>query len=394
MKQTFQKLIFCGLLLTATMAANAQFSGSGSGTSGDPYIVTNYTQLDEVRNNMSAHYRLEADVDAGSAWIPIGDANVANFTGTFDGNGYTVSISGLGTVTQLSSGYYYVGLFASTGNSGVIQNLKVEGTLSYTAPGNYLFMGGVVGSNLGTVKNCVGAVQITASANIESDAGGIAGYCGNPGTIENCYSLANITTSSITSSAITGGIAGGISVGTIRNCYATGALFASGANSYAGGISGENSSGALIEYCVALNSSLLGSTQAGRIVARNYGTLNNNRAIMISGLIDPGAPNSIDGLRISTTESETQSTYETLAGWAFGFTDTAPWAWDNTLKRPVLYWEVMPRIAGAVTITGAATYGGTLTANIGDITSPAPLGTVTYQWKRNGGNISGATGNT
>ncbi|MCL2098767.1 MAG: YDG domain-containing protein, partial [Bacteroidales bacterium] len=110
--------------------------------------------------------------------------------------------------------------------------------------------------------------------------------------------------------------------------------------------------------------------------------------------ISGGNLNSEYGLRLSTTESETQSTYETGADWAFGITDAAPWAWDNTLLRPVLYWEVMPSLAGAVTITGATTYGETLTANTGGITSPAPLGTVTYQWKRNGSYISGANGNT
>ena len=193
MKNTFQKLILGCLLLTATMAANAQFSGSGSGTSIDPYLITNYTQLNEVRNDLTAHYRLDTDVNASSAWVPIGDNtdDATRFTGTFDGNGHTVTISGMGTVPPRSS-YYYVGLFGYLSSGATVQNLKIAGSLSFTA--NYgCYIGGIAGMNDGgTIKNCVVAADIVLSGNSSIDfyAGGIAGTHNN-GTslLSNCVAL-------------------------------------------------------------------------------------------------------------------------------------------------------------------------------------------------------------
>ena len=53
-------------------------------------------------------------------------------------------------------------------------------------------------------------------------------------------------------------------------------------------------------------------------------------------------------------------------------------------------------LGGTVTITGTATFGQTLTANTGGLSSTptVPLGTLSYQWKRNNTNISGATNST
>jgi len=62
-----------------TLAAKAQFAG-GAGTSSDPYIITNAMQLSEVRNYLTSSFRLEADINAGAAWVPIGDTR---YTGTF-----------------------------------------------------------------------------------------------------------------------------------------------------------------------------------------------------------------------------------------------------------------------------------------------------------------------
>ena len=67
------------------------FSGEGEGTQSSPYQITNATQLNEIRNDLSAHYVLHNDIDMSSIsnWIPIGDAD-AKFSGTIDGNNYTI----------------------------------------------------------------------------------------------------------------------------------------------------------------------------------------------------------------------------------------------------------------------------------------------------------------
>jgi hypothetical protein len=51
-KQNFLALTFVGL---SAASAQAQFSGTGAGTSASPYMITNAQQLDEVRNDLTAH---------------------------------------------------------------------------------------------------------------------------------------------------------------------------------------------------------------------------------------------------------------------------------------------------------------------------------------------------
>ena len=67
-------------------AASNGFSGSGSGTSGDPYIITNVQQLKEIKNNRFAYYELGSDIDlSGINWEPIG-----GFYGSLDGKGHKI----------------------------------------------------------------------------------------------------------------------------------------------------------------------------------------------------------------------------------------------------------------------------------------------------------------
>ena len=53
----------CCLSLCSTYG----FSGSGSGTEESPYIITTASQLDEIRNELTAHYRLGNDINLGTA---------------------------------------------------------------------------------------------------------------------------------------------------------------------------------------------------------------------------------------------------------------------------------------------------------------------------------------
>jgi hypothetical protein len=193
----FRVVILCCVLLCATFAAKAQFSG-GAGTSGNPYLITTATDLNQVRNYLAASFKLMDDVNAGSAWVPIGsnssNSDASRFTGNFDGNGHTITINGVGTVplvTVISYNYYYVGLFGYVGTGATIQNLKVAGSVTFNAGGNFCNMGGIAGRNEGgTISNCVAAqnIVLTLSADImrEGFAGGIAGVHGGTGTIQTC----------------------------------------------------------------------------------------------------------------------------------------------------------------------------------------------------------------
>lgn len=72
----------------------AQFSGKGSGTETDPYLIESAKQLDEVRESPTSCFKLINDIDLTEfiaqhypehGWLPI------YFDGNFDGNGKCIT---------------------------------------------------------------------------------------------------------------------------------------------------------------------------------------------------------------------------------------------------------------------------------------------------------------
>lgn len=106
----------------------------------------------------NANVSLEQNIDLGNAaWVPIGTNyhpgfDAITFSGTFDGNGHTISgnIDNMGERYQSSTD---VGLFAHLGSGGTVKNLKVTGSVSGSRRADNI--GGIVGQNSGgTVTNC------------------------------------------------------------------------------------------------------------------------------------------------------------------------------------------------------------------------------------------------
>jgi hypothetical protein len=177
---------------------------------------------------------LSASIDLSDYpdWTPIGSDSYP-FMGTFNGNGKTVK----GLSAHYSSGTSY-GLFGIIGNSGRVQNLKLE-IADITASTS---VGGIAGVNWGEVTKCTVTVSgaISGSVNI----GGIAGE--NRGTVSDC------TVSG-------GGYIGGI-----------------GAN-YVGGLVGYNFSGATLKGSAVKIGNITGASAAtGALAGYNAGNVNNN----------------------------------------------------------------------------------------------------------------------
>ena len=91
--------VLCTALLcigaaAADSGAAGKFAG-GNGSPENPYKIENADQLKAGEKNPGAYYELIADIDLeGSAenlWNPIGNDQNTTFTGTFDGNGHTIS---------------------------------------------------------------------------------------------------------------------------------------------------------------------------------------------------------------------------------------------------------------------------------------------------------------
>ena len=124
---------------------------------------------------------LTADIDRGVDGTMIGTEN-QKYQGTFDGKGHTIKIDMYPEVANAA-------LFQYTGFGALIQNLKVQGTITTANK----FAAGLVARNYGIIRGCY--VDITINSSVPGDAthGGIVavGYGGT--TVENCLAKIAIT---------------------------------------------------------------------------------------------------------------------------------------------------------------------------------------------------------
>ncbi len=169
---------------------NINFSG-GLGTEQRPYLISNYGELNYIRNDINAHYQLVYDIDcSGYTWTSIGsDSNY--FAGIIDGNGY--SILNLTGDTFIAC------------NSGHIKNLTLENAqINNNIATNSKAIGIITGKNSGIIEHCqvisssvTGYVKYNSAAT-KLDVGGLSAV--NNGKILN---------SSISNTALSGNSRGG-----------------------------------------------------------------------------------------------------------------------------------------------------------------------------------------
>lgn len=167
--------------------------------------------------------------------IIVTEPYASDFSGTFDGNGHTVTL-------DITASTANVGLFSKLAGGAVVKNVITAGSIS----GKVNNVGGIAGTADGnvTIENC----KNTASIKGGKGAGGILGYS-EPGsgfvTISSCANMGSV---SGTRKQV-GGIAGNV-VGThiIRNCYNQGDI------SDGAGILGRGTKGVLVENCYTVGS--------------------------------------------------------------------------------------------------------------------------------------------
>lgn len=220
------------------------------------YFVTNATGLiawaDHVRaGNWDTNCTLEADIELTGSWEPIGTAQT-RYTGTFDGNGKTI------TGLTIDSSSQYVGMFGYL--DGTVKDLElanVDITSSWsTQPAG--FVGAVAGyiKSSSTITDCsVSGSIIINGAN--SNAGGLAGQ--NYGSISNCW-VNGLTIKGPSSNGRLGGVVGSNSK-TIEDCHVENLIITDGTN--AGGVVGYNTSTSTLTGCSVKGSSVTGSSSGG-----------------------------------------------------------------------------------------------------------------------------------
>ena len=201
--------------------------------------------------------KLGGDITISGDWTPIGNATTTPFSGTFDGNGNTITFSlSVSRIESTDSAKPY-GLFGV--NSETIQNLGVVGSVT-TASSENVYFGSIAGYNQvdGVITDCFSScdVSLTISNSVYPNVGGIVGQ--NEGTLKNSYAVGDVMVT-IPGSAYAGGIVG-YNHNTIFNCYAAGNVTvtddSSTSKGSAGGIAGCHAAQSKIgniTNCFALN---------------------------------------------------------------------------------------------------------------------------------------------
>lgn len=177
-----------------------------------------------------------AEMDASGSYtltkdIIVTEPYASDFSGTFDGNGHTVTLA-------ISGDSDYQALFAKLAAGAVVKNVMVDGEVTGTdniggiagiatnatiiacankatvaATGRYV--GGLVGKGTGlTMTSCYNQGAVSSSRTRPINMGGIAGYVDGGASVENCYNTGSITGSGDNTAAVVGWNAA-----TVKNCY-------------------------------------------------------------------------------------------------------------------------------------------------------------------------------
>ena len=314
-------------LLSILIPSGMAYGMTGSGTVGDPYVIYNVNDLQNMSNNLGGHYILANNINAsatsgwngGAGFAPIG--NFSNpFTGSLNGGNYT--ISGLFINRPSTNGQ---GLFGYV-NTATISNV---GLIGENITGQY-FVGGVVAQ---ATLSIISKVYSTGSVNgsYSSGLGRFGGIIGQQysGTINNSYSMCSVNGGI---NDISGGLVGYESGGIISNSYSMGSV--SGGSYHKGG---------LVGFCY------------GGIVSNSYYDTST------SGQSDTGK-----GIPKTTAEMKQQATF---VGWDF----TNIWYIINGITYPTFHLVIS---APAVT-TLSATYTSSTTAQLNGFLDSDGGGTTT-----------------
>ena len=278
---------------TVSLAA-AKDPGYTVSEDGKTYEVYNAEGLKNIAKlvndgNTGIDITLTGNIDLkGIDWTPIGKDDNKAYTGTFDGNGKT--ITGL-TVT---GSYKYAGLFGDIDENGTVKNVVLEG-VQITSDNSSGYAGGVAGDSWGTIENCSvsGSVSGTtfaggvvgsqrggsitgcnSSATVKGVifAGGIAGETNSGASLTGCYATDDVTVENDgTNNSHAGGVVGYNGGGTLTACYATGSVTGSGSGTiYVGGVTGSNNLGTLTA-CYHAKRNINGPNgTTGGVAGRNF----------------------------------------------------------------------------------------------------------------------------
>ncbi|MFA5757817.1 MAG: ZmpA/ZmpB/ZmpC family metallo-endopeptidase-related protein, partial [Clostridia bacterium] len=262
-----------GTYVVSYTTSNADFVSLSStitiadGSESNPFIIdseedlkdigvrTSTLETGDVIRPLNAYYKLAVDLNiSASEWTPIGytlgTANIAEFSGKLDGNGFT--ITGLNMINNDSGNMKNAGLFYTLSQSGKITNLNLT---EVSIIGAYDYAGAFVGINHGTIERSQVSGLIDSTSSNETCTGGItglnetrviSGLLTSTARIDRVSAVVTVLAgNSDVGLAYAGGLAGKNLGGIIINAYtmngAGGAIQVRNESSFVGGIVAYNS---------------------------------------------------------------------------------------------------------------------------------------------------------
>lgn len=204
-------------------------STKGSGTASDPYLISEASDLDLVKGQSNAHFKMTNDIDMSKVNNFEG---LGYFSGNFDGQGYKIKNL---TIKQSSPGYA-AALFDSIDMKSTVKNLVLENVNIVNTSGRAASLVGSASGNINNVKVESGKVEGSKSNSGGLDAsGGLIAYSTDSANISNSYSKANVV-----GAGNVGGLIGINSNAKIENTYSLGSVSKKESSDRTGGLIGLN----------------------------------------------------------------------------------------------------------------------------------------------------------
>ncbi|KAF5076424.1 Bacterial Ig domain protein [anaerobic digester metagenome] len=250
---------------------------AGEGTLDNPYQITTIAQLDAVRRYSSKHFILMNDLDFNGSpfckdssrygWEPI-----AEFTGTFNGNGHLIKNLYINTHYSgvAGNGVGLFGIIYNPDGPAVVHHLGlVNVDIRNNSQSHYT--GAICGTldAYGNPATSIHHCYVTGTVlGSDKKTGGIAGYVNYNAMVADCYSHVDVTTPGNLPWGALGGIVGDNDNSHIERCYATGRVSMKNmaTPAYAGSICGRNYGlSAVINNCYTtqMYGSRVGQSQGG-----------------------------------------------------------------------------------------------------------------------------------
>lgn len=248
--------------------SNHVWSGSGSGSSGDPYQITTVAQLQEVGNYLNQtnpYFKVMNDIDcsdtvnwnSGAGFAPIGydNTDTHGFRGHFNGDNkeisdlyisrsatdyiglfggtYSADISNVNLVDCNITGHSYTGGLIGMSFESVVTSCEVS---SGSVTG-YNYVGGFIGYTRGDTSKSITSSGASCTVGGHDNVGGFIGASPGKVAIDSCYSSSVVTSDGNYTGGFIGQTTGtGSYLTTVTESYSSGSVSQTGY--YMGGFIG------------------------------------------------------------------------------------------------------------------------------------------------------------